>query len=224
MSKSLRNLLVNHLHDKALDRALSSHATGRLIDIGCGTKPYAGMVRAYADVHVGLDRADPFNENARVDIVGTAYDIPVASGSFDTAMSTAALEHLSDPEVALRECFRVLRPGGKAIYTVPFIWHVHMAPWDFCRFTKFGLKHVFEKAGFEIVEINALSGFWTTFGQLFVYYLGRADTFAPVRWLRLVTLAGLVVQGVAFVLDKLDRAEDWTWMYLVVARKPNNPE
>lgn len=220
MAKNLRNLLIYHLHDRALVTALSSHAVGRLLDIGCGTKPYEEMARPYVEEHVGLDRADPFNKLARVDVVGTAYEMPLDDATFDTAMSTAALEHLAEPEEALRECFRILKPGGKAIYTVPLFWHIHSPPWDYYRYTRFGLKHLFEKTGFEVIEINALSGFWATFGQLFVYYLARADRFAPIRYLRLVTIAALPVQAVAFVLDKLDKAEDWTWMYLVVAVKP----
>lgn len=220
MAKNFRNLLVSYLHDRAFARALKHHASGRLIDIGCGTKPYETLVRPFVVEHVGVDRADPFNKSARVDITATAYEIPVANESFDVAISTAALEHLSDPEKALQECFRVLKAGGKAIYTVPFIWHVHAAPWDYYRFTSYGLRHVFEKAGFEVLEIEALSGFWATFGQLLVYYLGRADRFAPVRWLRIVTVLSLPIQAIAFLLDKIDKAEDWTWMYLVVARKP----
>lgn len=220
MAKTLRNFLIHHLHDKALEEALQAHASGRMLDIGCGTKPYEALAKSYVAEHIGLDRDDPFNKSAKIDIVGTAYDMPVESGSFDVAMSTAALEHLAEPDKALQECFRVLKPGGKAIYSVPLFWHVHMAPWDYFRYTKYGLQHVFEKAGFDVVEVKALSGFWTTFGQLFVYYLGRSDRFAPVRWLRIVTLLSLPIQAIAFVLDKLDKAEDWTWMYLIVARKP----
>lgn len=220
MARNRRNLLIHHFHDRALADALRLHAKGRLLDIGCGTKPYEAMARPYVSEHVGLDRESPFNARARVDLVGTAYEIPVPDASFDTAMSTAALEHLAEPEAALRECFRVLKPGGHAIYSVPFFWHIHSPPWDYYRFTRFGLEHIFGKAGFEEVEVRALSGFWVTFGQLFVYYLGRADRWAIVRRLGLVTIAALVVQAVAYVLDRIDRAEDWTWMYLVVARKP----
>lgn len=220
MAKSRRNLLIYHLHDTALAAALQAYARGRLIDIGCGTKPYEGMTKGLVTEHVGLDRAHPFDSNAKVDLVGTAYQIPVADASFDTAMSTAALEHLSEPEEALRECFRILKGGGKAIYTVPLLWHVHAPPWDYYRFTNFGLRHVFEKAGFDIIEIKALSGFWVTMAQLFIYYLGRADRFRLIKVLRVVTLLSLPIQAIALLLDRLDKAEDWTWMYLVVARKP----
>lgn len=218
MAKSIRNLLVYHFHDRALKIAAENFASGRLIDIGCGTKPYQAIFSPYVTEHVGLDREQPFNNKAKPDLIGTAYEIPVSNEAFDTALSTAALEHLAEPELALRECHRVLKSDGIAIYTVPLIWQVHAAPWDFYRFTNYGLRYLFEKCGFEVVEIKALSGFWVTFGQLFVYYLYRFNR-GPLRFIPLIPLTGLLIQLVAYILDTLDKAEDWTWMYLVVAKK-----
>lgn len=217
--KDVKNLLIYHIHDRELSRLAAKYFSGRMIDIGCGTKPYEGLLRPHVSEHVGVDREQPFNTKARVDLVGTAYEIPVPDASFDCALSTAALEHLAEPEQALAECKRVLKAGGTAIYSVPFIWHVHMPPWDYYRFTEFGLRHVFEKSGFEVVEIKALSGFWVTFGQLSVYYLFRFNR-GPLRYIPVIPLLGLLIQGIAYLLDKLDKAEEWTWMYMIVARKP----
>ena len=222
MAYELRNLLVNRIGDRALAEAVAAHARGRLIDIGCGVKPYRAMVAPYVSEHVGVDHVDTQHDASNVDLFGTAYGIPAEDASFDTGLCTAVLEHLEEPEAALRECFRVLRPGGIAIYTVPFIWHLHEEPRDFFRYSKYGLRYLFEKVGFEVVELRALSGFWVTFGQLFVYNLYRFNR-GPLRWLRVVDALGLLVQGGAYALDKVDRSEQWTWMYLVVARKPERP-
>lgn len=218
MAKSLHNFLIYRLHDRALAEHGRRFLNGRLIDIGCGTKPYRDLLAPYVSAHIGLDRLDPFHPGANPDMVGTAYEIPAASNSFDSALSTAALEHLAEPELALRETHRVLKAGGVAIYTVPFFWHVHAAPWDFYRFTRYGLQHLFEKCGFEVLELKALSGFWVTFGQLFVYYLYRFHR-GPLRILPVIPALGVGVQCVAWLLDRIDRAEDWTWMYLIVGRK-----
>lgn len=220
MAKALHNRLIYHIMDKAINGAAREHFSGRMVDIGCGVKPYERMMRPYVEEHVGLDREQPFNVKARVDMIGTAYEIPVEDGYFDCALSTAALEHLAEPELALRECFRVLRPGGKVIYTVPLIWHIHSAPWDYFRFTKYGLEHLFEKVGFRIVKVDALAGFWVTVGQLSVYYLYRFRR-GPLRKIPIIPMVGVAIQLLAWALDKLDRAEDWTWMYLVVAEKPD---
>jgi SAM-dependent methyltransferase len=191
---------------------------GRLIDIGCGTKPLQDLFRSYVTEHVGLDHEATIHAKSNIDLFGSAYKIPAEDASFDTAICTAVLEHLEEPELALCECNRILKSGGIAIYSVPFIWHLHEEPRDFYRFSKYGLKYLFEKTGFEILEIRALSGFWATFGQLFVYNLYRINI-GPLKWFKIVDALGLVIQLISYLIDKIDRTEQWTWMYIVSAKK-----
>ncbi len=214
-----KNWLIYRLHDRELLRVAGAYFHGRLVDIGCGTKPYRGMVSPFVREHVGVDHSSCLHDKSNVDLFGTAYDIPAPADSFDCAMCTAVLEHLEEPEQAIRECFRVLKPGAVAVYSVPFIWHLHEEPRDFYRFTKYGLLHLFTKAGFEVVELKPLSGFFTTFGTLLGYYLCRLNR-GPLRWTRLVPAAVVLLQLIALGLDKLSRDERYTWMYLVVGRKP----
>jgi SAM-dependent methyltransferase len=220
MAREIKNLLINHIFEKALmQKVLACKDLGRLVDIGCGTKPYRDVLKPYVTEHVGVDHEGSLHSKDNVDLFGTAYAIPVGDESFDSAICTAVLEHLEEPEQALRECFRILKPGGKAIYSVPFIWHLHEEPRDFYRFSKYGLEYLFKKVGFEVIEIKSLSGFWVTFGQLLVYNLYRLNQGA-LRWFRIVDGLGLLVQGAAYVLDRVDRTEQWTWMNMVIARKP----
>jgi SAM-dependent methyltransferase len=218
VARELKNLLVNHIHDREVGRAAAQHLHGRLIDIGCGTKPYERLVRPYVREHVGVDHPDTPHDRSRIDLFGSAYELPVETGSFDCALCTAVLEHLEEPERALRECHRVLKDGGVALYTVPFIWHLHEEPRDFYRFSKYGLRYLFEKTGFEIRELKALSGFWVTFGQLLVYNIYRAHR-PPVSRIPVIPALGALLQLAAYGLDRIDRSERWTWAYLVVARK-----
>jgi SAM-dependent methyltransferase len=210
--------LVQWILQQRLQEMVPRYVTGRLLDIGCGTKPYKNLLGQYVNEHVGIDLENTFRNESQIDICCSAYDIPLENESFDCAFSTAVLEHLEEPELALRECHRLLKRGGYAIYSVPFIWHLHEEPRDFYRFSKYGLKYIFEKVGFEIVELKPLSGFWVTFGQLFVYYMYRFNR-GPLRWLKIIALLGIVVQLVAYILDRIDKAEQWTWMHVVVARK-----
>jgi SAM-dependent methyltransferase len=215
---SVKNVLVYSIHNRELMAAAKKYFSGRLIDIGCGNKPYAALLKAFVSEHIGVDHALTLHGTTTVDIISSAYELPVADESFDSALSTSVLEHLEEPECALRECLRVLKPGGVAIYSVPFIWHLHEDPRDFYRFSKYGLDYLFKKVGFELVGIKALSGFWVTFGQLLVYNLYRLNR-GPLRWFRIIDALGLLLQGTAYLFDRFDRTEQWTWAYIVVARK-----
>ncbi|MDZ7400710.1 MAG: class I SAM-dependent methyltransferase [candidate division KSB1 bacterium] len=209
---------MNAIHDYHLKNFAAKYCHGRLIDIGCGSKPYQRLLAPYVSEHIGVDHEGTLHEKSNIDLFGSAYSIPAEDESFDSALCTAVLEHLEEPEKALGECFRVLKKGGYAIFSIPFIWHLHEEPRDFFRYSKYGIKYLFEKVGFEIIELKALSGFWVTFGQLFVYYLNRFHR-GPLKLLPIIPILGIIIQATSFLLDKIDRCEQWTWMYMIVAKK-----
>lgn len=217
-SRNLNNILVRGIADKTIINCAKKHFHGDLIDIGCGVKPYQDKLAQIVTNHIGVDHKDSLHDLSNADLIGSAYKIPVKGETFDSALCTAVLEHLEEPELALRECYRVLKKGGIAVYSIPFIWHIHEEPRDFYRYSKYGIEYLFNKVGFETIQLEALSGFWVTFGQLFVYYLHRFNR-GPLRWFKIITVLGLLIQGIVFLLDKLDKAEDWTWMYIMVAKK-----
>ena len=101
---------------------------------------------------------------------------------------------------------------------MPLFWHLHEEPRDFYRYTSHGLRHLFQAAGFEIVEIHPMSGFLTTFATATNYYLTRFCR-PPIGWISkpLIALNNLAM----LALDRgILRDERFSWMYLVVVRKP----
>jgi SAM-dependent methyltransferase len=219
VGRETRNWLINRIVDRHLARAAASVASGRLVDVGCGDKPYERTFRPFVTEHIGVDHADTQHDLRKADLIGTAYAIPALDASFDTVLCTSVLEHLEEPEIALQESFRVLVPGGAAIYTVPHIWHLHEEPRDFYRFTSHGLRYLFTKVGFEIVEITPLSGFWVTWGTMLSYYVDRLNK-GFIRRLHVIDALTILIQGTALLLERADRPDRWTWLYLVVARRP----
>ncbi len=194
---------------------------GRLLDIGCGKKKKRFLIGDCVEEYVGLDHKDTLHGLTSVDILGTAYEIPVPNESFDSILCTAVLEHLEGPSRALREAWRVLKPGGYALYTAPLFWHLHEEPRDFFRYTRYGLEHLFREAAFEVVEIVPLSGFWITLGSEWSYYL-RSVLRGPLSIFSkpLIAINNLVFPYMDRIDLKLNASSPaWTWLYLVVVRK-----
>jgi SAM-dependent methyltransferase len=215
----LRHLYIRRVLRRAITGAVRQWGRGIVVDVGCGTKRYADVVGEVAERHVGLDHPASHHRADSVDVFGLADALPFAHDSVDTVFCTEVLEHLEAPHTAVLESFRCLRPGGTAIFTCPFIWHIHEAPRDFFRYSPYGLRHLFSTAGFEIVELTPLNRFWTTFGQLLVYKINSYNR-GVIRFIPIIPLVVLLMQGLLIVIDLFPGSDVWPSHHLIVARKP----
>lgn len=161
---SLRDILTNPLfiikqlqRDKI--RKHSSFLKGKILDIGCGSKPYKKYA-AYTG-YVGIDASADLRPDARA----RSEDLPFKTSHFDAVICTEVLEHLKEPERCLSEIHRVLKTGGYAYITVPQSWGLHYEPDDYWRFTKYGMQYLAEKFKFEIIQIEKIGGFFSLSGQ-----------------------------------------------------------
>jgi len=67
-------------------------------------------------------------------------------------MINQVFEHVFNPDQFLQEVSRVLKPGGRLLMTVPFVWDEHEQPQDYARYSSFGLAWILNKNGFKIIE------------------------------------------------------------------------
>lgn len=152
-------------------------AGARVLDVGAGDAPYREL---FAHVeYLTADWAESVHDDARgSDLIASADRLPVDDASFDAVVLTQVLEHVPDPGAVMRELHRVLRPDGTLLLTAPLAWELHEAPYDFYRYTRFGLEHLAQAAGFERIEIAERNDSFTTLAQLMrnvAYTMGRAQ-------------------------------------------------
>lgn len=153
---------VNFL--KPLRESIQRYGKGSVLDLGCGNKPYQKWFTGI-ESYTGCDVVQS-SQNC-VDILCEATAVPVAEATYDTVISTQVIEHVAEPHQMVAEAYRLLKPGGHLIISSNMYWPLHEEPYDFFRFTKYGFKHMLEKAGFTVVDIIPNGGKWAVFGQVF---------------------------------------------------------
>jgi SAM-dependent methyltransferase len=208
------------LSRRCLTRSISRHrefACGRLLDVGCGGQPYRPMLTG-VDRYVGVDLPWP---GTRADVYGDATRLPFADASFDTVLCNQVLEHISEPHELLAETARVLRPGGVLILTTPQVWGLHHEPYDFYRYTPYGLTHLAEAHGLAVTVVAPTCGMWATLAQRLAdtvvhgYMVDR-----PLWTQRLMGLCLNPFLVAAYAIDRLFGMRGDTLDNLIVARKP----
>lgn len=133
----------------------------RVLDAGAGRAPYRKLFR-----HASYETADFLALSGmkyrQPDYVCDLAAIPVEDGRFDHVLLTQVLEHLPEPGRVLAELHRVLAPGGRLWLTAPLFYAEHQAPYDFYRYTRYGMRHVLETAGFQVESIEWMEGYLGT--------------------------------------------------------------
>lgn len=221
-NRKAHNWLIYDIGDKFLLN-YSKYYKGALFDLGCGESTYKKFFLRFADSYTGVDWGNTLHDSKADIISDLNKEIKLEDNVADTLISLSVMEHLYEPQVFLDESYRILRSGGYFILQVPWQWHIHEAPHDYFRYTPYGLKYIFEKAGYNDIRIEASSGFFTMW-FLKINYVSLGLIRGP-RLLRgvvklLLQIVWYLNQKLAPYLDKLDK----NWQaeaqgYFVVARK-----
>jgi 2-polyprenyl-3-methyl-5-hydroxy-6-metoxy-1,4-benzoquinol methylase len=207
---------------KDIKEALDKYAKKKLLDLGCGNKPYKEWYGPLTESSTGCDAVQS-SENV-VDTICLANELPYQNESFDTVFSTQVLEHVFDQQQMINEAARVLKKDGSLILSVPFTWELHEEPYDFFRITKYGLKEMFEKSGFEIDYIKANGGKWAAMFQMMINTVYSTFKYKTVKakFLKIIFLElklTWLINQFAIWVDKRHFDESWTLNYIVVAKK-----
>lgn len=192
--------------------------SGRLLDIGCGTKPFEFMFNV--DEYIGLEINEEGRQNhSHADILYDGEVMPLEDKSFDSVFSSEVLEHVFNPDTFLKEANRVMKMNGLFLLSTPFFWEEHGQPYDYARYTSFGLKYILEKNGFEVIkQVKCGNGIEVVFQTLSNYI------FRKFKWKYPFNLIGFLlifpINLIGLILSKiLPKNNDMYLDNIILAKK-----
>lgn len=140
-----------------------------LVDIGAGQSDFAEITKRfkvcpldfypYAGIRVVCDLED---------------DLPLRDASADVVLLANLLEHVREPNALLRECHRILKPGGVLLGTVPFMIQIHQRPYDFYRYTQMNLDYLLRKHSFTTIRVEPVSSLYVLLFNVSTSFFVRA--------------------------------------------------
>jgi SAM-dependent methyltransferase len=226
-------------------REVAPLTRGKLLDVGCGDKPYVSIFEPYVDEYIGIERETTFGLTRASDRAtgpDLYYDgkrLPFSDDSFDTVLNVQVLEHTPRPQELMDEMARVLKRDGLLIVAAPFAFRLHEEPHDYFRYSPHGLRDLCTRAGLEVTAVRAQGSLWSVIGHKLNSYLGfrvsalggvlqtigklnheAANQEAPRMWTVPFVLPamGAITAG-ARVLDRVLPDETEALNFLILARR-----
>lgn len=186
----------------------------KIMNVGAGGKLGSAIAAMKNGEVVEVD----LDAERRPDVVADVCNLTCfEQNSFDAVFLMEVLEHVQNPQLAMDEIWRVLRPGGLVMLSAPFVFEIHAIPHDYYRFTRFGLAHLCQR--FEDVRIQARNGY--IFAMLVPgMRLIMSDHWTDVLLGWAFSLATLVLWPAIWLLDRCVRSDAITSGYIVRATKP----
>jgi SAM-dependent methyltransferase len=222
---SLLGIVLNpfYFSRKSLDEALRKlipKLKGITVDIGCGSKPYEKFTNA--DKYIGLELDNELSKELKsADYYYDGITIPFDNNSTDSVLISQVFEHVFTPNELLQEINRILKSGGILLMSVPLVWDEHEQPYDYGRYTSYGLRYILNKNGFEVIELIKTSNDFTAIVQLVVAFIYKT-TLTKNKYINLLTTMIIIfpINIIGLLISKLlPKNDDFYLDNVVLAKK-----
>ena len=184
-------------------KELSPFLKGSILDFGCGAKPYKDLF-VNCEEYIGLDieKSGHDHSDETVDVFYDGVNIPFEDDRFDNIFSSEVYEHVNNIDNILDELRRVLKPGGYMLVTTPFVWNEHEIPYDFHRFTSYGIIELLSDHGFETIELYKSTSYIEMIYQMkaeyYSYMFRNSRSFLLKTLVQLFVVSFQTMKGIVF--------------------------
>lgn len=215
--------LVSDLIAGLYHQNIPLHATGKLLDLGCGKVPLYIAYKDYVSDTVCVDWENTLHRNEQLDFVcDLTKDLPFEDGEFDTIILSDVLEHMPEPDNLCKEIYRILSENGKLIMNVPFFYRIHEEPHDYHRYTEFALKRFMEITGFKLILLKPIGGSPEITADMFAKHIQAVPLIGKP-----LAIAGQYLMGL-FIKTRIGRniskttSQVFPLGYFLIAEKPGS--
>jgi SAM-dependent methyltransferase len=197
---------------------IKEYLNGTVLDLGAGNDYLKKEFLNLSDFWISLDYNIRSNT---IDVQGDGQFLPFPENLFDTIVSIDVLEHIPDPDKLVSELYRVLKPGGKIILSTPFFFWHHEEPFDFFRFSRYGIRTIFEKNNFKVLQVEPIAGVLSIGGLLISVFITKIFKNMKLLLLLFLKINKMIQLKIIYPLDKkIDKRKRFAQGHFIIATKP----
>lgn len=171
LNPSILSLLINPYYfvKKGLIKGLkknSHYMNGIMLDFGCGNKSYRDIFNVKRHIGLDIQQGGHDHSDEPIDIFYSGKVFPFKDECFDSVLCIEVFEHIFNIDEVLSELYRVMKKNAYILISTPFVWEEHEIPYDFGRYTSFGIKHLLKNHSLKIINIEKSSNYIETVFQM----------------------------------------------------------
>jgi len=162
---------VNIIKKKIKQLLKEQDENATILNIGSGDQRFDNRI-------INLD----IQKGENVDIVADSKNIPLENDSIDLIITQETFEHIQKKDLAINECYRILKKNGIIYFQVPFTIGFHDGPNDYWRFSKDGIEEFLSNKNFKVIEKGITTGSAVGFYRISVEFFSIICS-GPIRFL-----------------------------------------